>query len=253
MAAARPGVWFSVDPGLEFSAAYKNTSWAEELDVPLDVFRDLALKAKLIGKGGKGGWGRLTTYALIKLGITFYGTFYGKNTTTHQPIQWACAGAAPCHTPLDQIEGNVRLPALVDAPRALLQEADVGGTGTDDCWEDDSDSDVNYDVNNDSEYDFASASEEDMNEATKRNRGGRRLGQGRCRPMRLPLGRVRRRARQSVPLQREAARHVRRRRHAGRFQAARARDRQEARLPLAPPRHRARARAPVAHARLRGG
>ncbi|KAJ1451181.1 hypothetical protein M885DRAFT_570318 [Pelagophyceae sp. CCMP2097] len=81
MAAARPSVWFSVDPGPEFVAAYKNMLWAEELD-------------------------------------------------------WACAGAAPCHTPLDQIEGN---------------EADVGGTGTDDCWEDDSDSDVNYDVNNDSD------------------------------------------------------------------------------------------------------
>ncbi|KAJ1444870.1 hypothetical protein M885DRAFT_626719 [Pelagophyceae sp. CCMP2097] len=108
MAAARPGIWFGVDPGPEFVAAYKNMSWAEELDVPLDVFRDLALKAKLIGKGGKGGWGRRTKTALIKLGITFYDTFYGKNTTTHQPIQWACAGAAPCHTPLDQIEGNLQ-------------------------------------------------------------------------------------------------------------------------------------------------
>ncbi|KAJ1444724.1 hypothetical protein M885DRAFT_552208, partial [Pelagophyceae sp. CCMP2097] len=178
MAAARPGIWFSVDPGLEFSAAYKNTSWAEELDVPLDVFRDLALKAKLIGKGGKGGWGRGTKKAFIKLGITFYDTFYGKNTTTHQPIQWACAGPAPCHTPLDQIEGNVRVPARVDAPRALLQEADVGGTaggggtaldtsggggvllgtaggggtggggdtGSDSVWEDDSDPDGTYDV-----------------------------------------------------------------------------------------------------------
>jgi hypothetical protein len=47
MAAARQGVWLSVDPGPEFSAAYKNMSWAEELGVPLDVFRDLALKAKL--------------------------------------------------------------------------------------------------------------------------------------------------------------------------------------------------------------
>ncbi|KAJ1460755.1 hypothetical protein M885DRAFT_612373, partial [Pelagophyceae sp. CCMP2097] len=106
MAAARQGVWLSVDPGPEFSAAYKNISWAEELGVPLDVFRDLALKAKLIGEHGKGGWGRLTTDALIKLGITFYDTKYGVNTTTHLKIAWACAGAAPCHTPLDQIEGN---------------------------------------------------------------------------------------------------------------------------------------------------
>ena len=49
MAAARQGVWLSVDPGPEFSAAYKNMSFAEELDVPLDVLRDLALKAKLVG------------------------------------------------------------------------------------------------------------------------------------------------------------------------------------------------------------
>ncbi|KAJ1445760.1 hypothetical protein M885DRAFT_578670, partial [Pelagophyceae sp. CCMP2097] len=192
MAAARQGVWLSVDPGQEFSAAYKNMSWAEELGVPLDVFRDLALKAKLIGKHGKGGWGRITTDALIKLGITFHDTKYGKNTTTHLKIAWACAGAAPCHTPLDQIEGNeadVGGPAGGDSTvldtsggggGALLGTAAGGGTGggggagTDDCWEDDSGSDVNYDVNNDSEYDFASASEEDMDEATKRTRGERK-------------------------------------------------------------------------------
>ncbi|KAJ1444776.1 hypothetical protein M885DRAFT_580322 [Pelagophyceae sp. CCMP2097] len=100
---------------------------------------------KLIGKGGKGGHQRTGAMELIRQGITRRDLTHGKNETKNHQISWACAGPAPAHSLLDQLEGR---------------EAD----GTGDCWEDDSDSDVNYDVNSDSEYDLASGSEEDMNE-----------------------------------------------------------------------------------------
>ncbi|KAJ1448549.1 hypothetical protein M885DRAFT_574151 [Pelagophyceae sp. CCMP2097] len=111
--------WYALNPDPKFVARFPSTSWAEALGMKLHDFHACALEAKLIGKGGKGGHQRIGATELIRQGITRRKLTHGKNETKNQQISWACAGPAPTHSLLKQLEGR---------------EAD--GTVTDNCWED---------------------------------------------------------------------------------------------------------------------
>mmetsp|Transcript_22137 Transcript_22137/g.76059 ORF Transcript_22137/g.76059 Transcript_22137/m.76059 type:complete len:249 (+) Transcript_22137:121-867(+) len=248
MALQHASWWYALNPDPKFVARFPNTSWAEALGMKLHDFHACALEAKRPGPRREEGFrgarrvrqdqqGRVRDRGAAPIsGLPFAG--YDHVGVPADVGAFSANGAGRSVARLAR-QGQ----AAVGVQEGRRGRAGRGRRQAGDARRRD---------RRQNDQDHGAARAED-GRGRRRNRGGRRLGQGRCRPMRLPLGRVRRRARQSVPLQREAARHVRRRRHAGRFQAARARDRQEARLPLAPPRHRARARAPVAHARLRGG
>ena len=128
--------WFAIDSGETWAQRNPCSSWAEVHGLSQAEHQACALREKLVGKGGPGGWQRLGANVLSQYNITRYEKPHGRNEEANSRISWACVGPRPGHIPIDQLRSTVSVPDVIRRHFALrrhILKSDVYVSDNDNC------------------------------------------------------------------------------------------------------------------------